>query len=123
MILLGALYWAEGNKKELTFTNTDAGMIRIFVHCLRQLHVQNSDLIISLRIYEDMVPRSDEIIAFWAKTIDVKSSDITRINILAGKKEGKLKYGMCRIRVRKSERIFKVIQSIIEHIKESIIPP
>lgn len=117
LIILASLYWAEGSKKEFTFTNTDPDMIKVLINCLRKLTVSNEDLIVSIRMYEDMVPRKREIIDFWAKIIGIPAGNISRINILAGKKEGKLAYGMCRIRIRKGEKYFKLIQSTIQILK------
>jgi hypothetical protein len=45
---------------------------------------------------------------------------IKNINVIKGKKIGKLKYGMCRLRVKKVGRYFKLIISMIDLIKSGV---
>jgi hypothetical protein len=115
MLFAAALYWAEGAKKDLTFTNTDAPMIRLFIRVLRRtFDVSAQDIKISLRIYEDLERK--KCLSFWSKTTGCRLSDTTTVSVLHGKKRGKLPYGMCRIRVRKGGRLLKEIFSIINKV-------
>lgn len=74
----------------------------------------------SIRIFEDMSDRQEEIRDFWAKALNLPASQITKFNILSGKKLGKLPYGMCRIRLIKGESTLKLIFSAIEQIKRDL---
>ncbi len=118
MLILASLYWGEGNKKELNLINSDPELIRVCVRCLMDLGVKKEDLLISIRMYEDM--DQEKLKNFWTKLIGIKKDAIRSINILKGKKVGKLEYGMCRIRVRKGGMYFKTIMSMIDLIKSKI---
>lgn len=50
-----------------------------------------------------------------------KMKKIQKIDIIQGKKVGKLKFGMCRLRVEKSSKEFKLLLSLINVIKEHIM--
>jgi hypothetical protein len=116
--VLACLYWAEGNKEhEFVFTNTDPAMMRTVTQCLRSLSVSTDRIIVSIRIFEDMVNRKEEIIQFWSEVCNVPQENIKQLTILEGKKRGKLKYGICRIRIIKGAKIFKLISSSVEYIK------
>src|SRR3989338_9771818 len=112
LIILACLYWGEGNKSELNLINSDPSLIKLFVSCLRDIGVDKKQLKVTIRIYSD-VDKKDAI-KFWSGVIGVSSKDISGVNILSGKKKGKLKYGMCRVRVQKSRLYFKLIMSMIE---------
>lgn len=115
ILILASLYWAEGSKKDLSFSNADPKMIRIFVSVLRNVFsVKKEDLKISLRLYEDL--DKDNCLKYWSNVIGVKLNKKTSINILKGFKKGKLQYGMCRIRIRKGGLLLKKIFSVISKI-------
>lgn len=74
-----ALYWAEGykrsiirNGKEVTYhsvalTNSDPGLIRLFLKFLREVcNVSNEKITAEIRMYEHM--SKDEVLKFWQKT-------------------------------------------------------
>ncbi len=107
LLLIGAsLYWAEGSKKDFSFCNTDPQMISVFIAILRKVfQVKDQDLRISIRVYEDL----DQVkcIKFWSNVTGVDLQNNLSINILKGKKLGKLQYGMCRIRVKKGGQFLK----------------
>lgn len=115
------LYWGEGAKRDLSFCNSDPGMIRMFAHCLLQMGVNKEDLKITVRIYEDIEKRNA--VSFWSRTLGMPVKQISNVNVLKGRKKGKLKYGMCRIRVRKGGFYLKTLQSIIQLVKENYIRP
>lgn len=118
LLVLACLYWGEGNKRELNLINSDPNLVRVFVNCLYDLGVNKEDLLISIRIYEDI--NVEKAKNFWAKTIGVNTNNIRSVNILSGRKIGKLEYGMCRIRVRKAGKYFKILISMIDLIKSQI---
>lgn len=122
LALIGAsLYWAEGAKRDLTFTNTDSRMIELFVFILRNVFkVPLDDLTVSLRIYEDL--KKGACLRHWSRVTGVHLTNATTISVLRGKKSGKLEYGMCRIRVKKSGWLLKEIFSIINRVFEQCSP-
>ncbi len=115
LVILTCLYWGEGNKTELNLNNSDPALIKTFVQCLYGIGVKKSDLRITLRLFEDI--KIEEAKLFWANLLDIKVNEILGINIIHGKKVGKLKYGMCRVRVTKGGPHFKLIMSMIDLIK------
>lgn len=119
LFILAAIYWGEGTKKELGLINSDPKLIQVFVACLKEIGVQARELKISIRIYTGI--DINEAKKYWARICGIKTRDILKVNILEGKKVGKLPYGMCRVRVTKSGNYFKLIISMIEFIKSQII--
>ena len=115
ILILASLYWGEGTKRELNIINGDPTMLRVFLVCLKEIGVKDSELRITLRLYCDI--NKNEALNFWIKTLNVPKSCFGGINIIKGKKEGKLEYGMCRIRVEKGAKYFKLIMCFIERIK------
>ena len=115
LLILACLYWGEGTKSELSLNNSDPAMIKIFVECLQVIGVKKFDLRITLRLYDDL--SRQESVRFWSNLVGISPDRILGINILSGKKEGKLKYGMCRVRVTKGGPYFKLIMSMIDLIK------
>ncbi len=122
LAVIGAcLYWAEGSKKDFGLSNTDPELIRVFLYVLRHaFSVGDRDLKISLRIYEDLDSRN--CMRFWSQVTGIKLGQTTSINVLSGSKNGKLKYGMCRIRVRRGGLLLKNISAIIRRISHVIGP-
>ena len=115
MVALSCLYWGEGNKTELSLINSDPSLLKVFLSCLRELGIKESDLKISLRLFEDI--DTNKATDFWLKILHLPNGSITKYDIKKGSKSGKLKYGMCRIRVKKSDKYFKLIMSMIDLIK------
>ena len=118
LIVLAALYWGEGTKRELNIINSDPGLISVFMVCLKQLGVTNDRFKISLRIFEDM--DREKIVAHWERTLGLARKSIKSVEVLRGREKGKLKFGMCRVRVSKSKDYFKLIMSMIDFIKSDI---
>lgn len=115
LFIVAALYWGEGNKNELNLINGDPALISAFISCLSGLGVCPDDLRVSVRMYADM--ERNDVLRFWSRITAVPAADFRAVEVIEGKKKGKLKYGMCRVRVRKSEAIFKEVMSMIECIK------
>jgi hypothetical protein len=118
MLILACLYWGEGNKTELNLINSDPAMIKVVISCLKDLGIKDSELKISLRLFEDI--NKEKAISFWSSTLSLHKSHIQKINVIPGKKVGKLEYGMCRLRVKKGGRYFKLIISMIDLIKSGV---
>lgn len=118
IIIASCLYWGEGAKADFSLSNTDTGLIKTFVRCIEIMGVNKKDLRVTIRIYSDL--DKNKAIKYWAKTIGISKKQILNVNILHGKKSGKLKYGMCRIRITKGGPYLKLIKSIIELIQLKI---
>lgn len=119
LILIGTmLYWAEGAKKDFSFSNTDPKMIRVFLFILRKFFdIKNDNMKISIRIFKDLNKKRCS--NFWSKLVGFPKEKIT-FNILEGSKKGKLKYGMCRIRIKKGGLLLKKFSAIIDKIDQLI---
>jgi len=117
-IVASVLYWAEGSKRDFSFTNSDPKMIVVFVKILKSFFgVSNEDLKVSIRIYNDL--NRQACLRFWSKVVEKKLlENNTSINVLQGKKDGKLQYGMCRIRVKKGGNLLKHMFSINSRIHD-----
>jgi len=111
LFLLIGLYWGEGTKKDFTVINSDPFLIQTFIHCLKTLNIPNDRLSISLRVHAEIsVPKAKE---FWSRTTGLPKELIERVEVIEGKKKGKLPHGMCRIRVRSGIRDRLLIQTAI----------
>lgn len=111
LLILCSLYWAEGNKKDLILTNTDASLIKVFVKILRQvLKVTDDQLRISIRLYEDL--DQEKSLNFWSQIVGIPKNQFLTTYVLPGKKKGKLEYGMCRVRVIKGGDLLKKIMAL-----------
>lgn len=115
LIIAACLYWGEGTKKDFSISNTDPDLIRTFVACIKEMGITKKDLRVTVRIYEDLDKK--RAISYWAKVVGIPKKQILNINVLKGKKQGKLKYGMCRIRVTKGAPHLKLLHAIIRTIK------
>jgi hypothetical protein len=116
ILILASLYWGEGTKRELNIINSDPALLRVVIHCLRELGVRDSEFKATLRVYSDL--DKQKAIAFWAKSLNLPLACFSNVTVLLGKKEGKLLYGMCRLRVVKGAKYFKLIITTIGRIKE-----
>jgi hypothetical protein len=116
ILLAVGLYWAEGAKLDFSFTNTDPRMIRVFVECLKTFGIQSERLRIHIRVFEDLEIRKAT--KFWAKVVGVPEKYVVSVNVLNGKKKGKLQYGMCRLRVLKGGYMLKLVNGLVDVVSE-----
>lgn len=115
LLILASLYWGEGTKRELNIINSDPQMLRVVIICFKKLGIKNSQIKVTIRIYEDI--NQEVLINYWSNVLKLPKKCFKNVNVLYGKKMGKLPNGMCRIRVEKSSKYFKLIMSLIERIK------
>ena len=120
IIIATCLYWAEGAKRDFSFSNTDPALIKTFLDCLKELGINKGMLSVNLRIYEDL--DREKVSNFWSKIVGVPKEKITYINVLKGKKKGKLKYGMCRVRVIKGGYFLKLLHAFKDIVKNDSVP-
>lgn len=121
IIIAACLYWGEGTKKDFSLSNTDPALIQTFVTCLRELGISLCDLRVTIRIYEDL--DKQKAIEYWAAIIGIPKKNVLNVNILKGKKSGKLPYGMCRVRVTKGTEYLKLLQSAARTIARQLAGP
>lgn len=116
-VFLSALYWAEGNKRDFGFTNTDPEMIRVFVTGLEEIfQIPRDRLRASIRTYEDL--DKEKCLRYWSKVVGIPPEQFVNVNVLKGKKNGKLAYGMCRIRIIKGTDMLKYITAIRNRVAD-----
>lgn len=121
LLFLSALYWAEGSKGHFGLSNTDPGLIKIFVNGLREVFkVKEEDLRINIRLYEDL--DIEKSLSFWSQIVKIPKEKFGRVNILQGKKKGKLEHGMCRVRVLKGGDLLKRVNGINKAVIEQFVP-
>lgn len=121
-IILACLYWGEGGKTDFNFTNTDPAMVNVFVTLLKEvLNLNISRFRVSVRIYEDM--DREKCINYWSKVTGVPAQDFAGINVLKGKKQGKLEYGMCRVRLIKGGDVLKLFTAIKQRLSSVVTNP
>ena len=118
MLILACLYWGEGNKTELNLINSDPVLVKVVIACLRDVGVKDTELKISLRLFDNI--NKEKAISFWTRILGLPRGTIQKIDVISGNKPGKLEYGMCRVRVKKGGKYFKLIISMIDLIKSSI---
>ena len=118
ILILAALYWGEGSKKDFGLSNSDPELIRVFVDGLvNALHISLDRIRVSVRIYEDL--DRDACLAFWS-SITNKSAKEMHIDILHGRKTGKLPYGMCRVRLLKGGNELKYLKAVYKIISNQM---
>lgn len=117
LVLVG-LYWGEGTKTDFSMINSDPTLIKFFVSCLSIMNIDRDRLTVSLRVHNGVSLR--QAVNFWSKTTGVESSRIISVEKIVGSKKGKLKYGMCRVRVRSGIKERLLIQSAIELVGKQL---
>lgn len=114
LFLLIGLYWGEGTKKDFEIINSDPFLIQAILCSLQYLNIDKNRITLSLRLHRGIsIPEAK---AYWSRTTGIDESRINRIEIIEGKKKGKLKHGMCRIRVQSGIRERLFIQTAISLI-------
>lgn len=121
IIIAAMLYWGEGTKKDFSLSNTDPQLIITFISCLDALGIEKDALRVSVRIYEDI--NRNEAVNYWSHITGVPIHRFLSVNVLKGKKKGKLQYGMCRLRVAKAGYYLKLLKSIKNLIAEKVTSP
>lgn len=122
LLFLSALYWAEGTKKDFALSNTDPDLIRVFVCLVKEILGVNDDRFrISIRLYEDL--DQNKSLSFWSKVVNMPKEKFVNINILPGKKNGKLQYGMCRVRITNGGDLLKRIMGVNKAVVELFSAP
>ncbi|HEX6977336.1 MAG TPA: hypothetical protein VF185_03190 [Patescibacteria group bacterium] len=110
-IIISALYWAEGTKSDFSLTNSDPQLIKLFINGLKKIfNIEAERFRLSVRVYEDL--NVEKCINFWSIITGLPKQNFVGIDILKGKKTGKLEYGICRVRVLKGGDMLKYLKAI-----------
>lgn len=115
LIFISALYWGEGSKSELNLSNTDSDLIRVFMQGLREgFRIPTKRFSPTIRIYEDL--DREVCIRHWSTVTGIPIKRFVSIDVLQGKKKGKLPYGMCRIRLKKGGDMLKYMVALRKEV-------
>lgn len=115
LILLLGLYWGEGTKRDFEIINSDPFLIQTFIFCLKKaLKIGQDRLSSTIRVHSNVSIKEAKV--FWSRATGIPINETRRIEVIEGKKKGKLQYGMCRIRVRSGVRDRLLIQAMISLI-------
>ncbi len=116
--LLAMLYWAEGNKNDFTFTNTDPEMIKNYISILGKCFLIDTErLSVIIRYFTGMDKR--KCLEYWSSVTKISPEKINMYYNDGGKR-GRSPYGICRITVKKGGYLFKVVQFLIKIISKEI---
>lgn len=119
LLIAAMIYWCEGAKGDFSIINTDPVLISTFIKALKKSYnLSNDRFTVSLRIYEDL--DKGKCLSFWSEVTGINLDENTSIKVLNGSKHGKLKYGMCRIRLKRGNLILKEISAITKLVSEYI---
>ncbi len=119
IFLLIGIYWGEGTKKELNIINSDPVLLRAFLNFIKEIGVTKNRIKASIRLYDDI--NQNEAINYWSNILELNKNQFFKIELIKGNKKGKLKFGMCRLRVEKSSKEFKLLMSLINVVKDKIM--
>lgn len=115
-IKIAMLYWAEGHKRALVFTNTDPDMLRLYISFLTEvLHVSLYDIKAFIRITTKI--NKTAAVVYWQSELGLSQQNITtNKNDLQNKT--RTQFGICRITVVKSANYHKIVQSLIQKTRK-----
>lgn len=117
ILLLASLYWGEGRKSgEFGIINSDPYVIKVVMDGLLLIGIDKSRLKIGLRIFKDL--DINRVTNFWSNFLNIDRQYFGKPEIIQGKKKGKLEFGMCRLRIEKGQKYFKLMTSMIDLIKQ-----
>jgi len=129
-----ALYWAEGykrpqvrNGRELTnhpvsFTNSDPGIVLLFLRFLREVcEVPDDKIRADVRIYQHL--NTDETLKYWARLTKIRKESFGKVyygiskSSLGKRPYNRLPFGAIQIRVNDT-KLFHRIMGWIEGLKK-----
>ncbi len=116
--ILSMLYWAEGNKENCVFTNTDPRMIKIFVNTMNDcFNISKDRYLVTIRYFTGM--SKDLCLKYWSDQLGINTENI-RMYYNDGCTRGKSPYGMCRLTIKKGGYILKLLKSMISLVVAEI---
>jgi len=118
LFMLLALYWGEGTKAELNIMNGDPNLLRVFLCCLREIGIKDNELVFGLRIFSNS--KSEDCLKYWSKGLNMPKARLKVGEVINGSDSKRLPFGMCRVRVIKGAKYFKLIMSMIEYVSQKL---
>lgn len=118
------LYWAEGAKTRnyVNLANSDPELLVTFVDFLRKhFHVRDEDVVVRCNLFADHVEAQHEIEQYWLDRLRLPPSCLRKshVNVYSKysrkKRQNKLPYGTCEIRVFSTEIVQTIYGSIQEY--------
>jgi hypothetical protein len=115
------LLWAEGSRRRnsVEFTNSDPAMVAFFLRFLRACFgVPDSKVAVTCNLFADHVARQREIEQFWLDLLGLPRTCLRKstVNVYSKyskkKRQNRLPYGTCRLKVCDT--------SIVQHIYGAI---
>lgn len=118
VIIVAMLYWAEGHKKhQCQFTNTDDRMIALYIDILRRCFgIQDDQIRVEVRVFTGMDIRAT--ILHWMAVASMPASHM-RVYYDDGGTNSRKEYGICRIRVIKSQYLLHCMDALVDNIVSS----
>ncbi len=112
------LYWAEGGKTRrstLVFTNTDPGMLKMYLKWLKLLKVPKEKLKIKLHVYKDMNVQKE--ISFWSREFGIDKTKFNKTWVKKSKMTGltyksNFGHGTCNIILNDTSLAMYVLMGI-----------
>lgn len=124
-----ALYWAEGSKQKesnpstpVIFTNSDPGMLTVFLAWLKLLGIPDSDVSFELYVHENRTSEIHEFKEWWATQLKTPIGKFATVyfkrdKVMTNRKNIQdLYHGILRIRVRTSTVLSRRINGWVEGI-------
>lgn len=113
-----ALYWGEGDKRKnsVSLCNTDEKMIIFFIKFLKKyFNVKNEELSISINCYRQENLSIQEIENYWLSKLHLNRKNLRKTTIrnkYYNNTNTKHKFGICRIRLHKTETVQQIYGAI-----------
>jgi len=112
------LYWAEGTKesnKGVTFCNSDIDMMILFMKFLREhFEFEEKRFALSINAYTNNGVSEQEIVEFWLNALSLTKENLRKCYFKSSEFQGKLKYGICTVRLHSVEIKQKIMGGIQE---------
>lgn len=113
LVAAAMLYWGKGSKRNgCEFINSNGKMLKFYLNALRKaFRVPRGSIVPTMRIFSGM--DKDECLTYWSKITGIRKSRFV-IWVDNRSPRGRIKYGMCRITVRKGGNVLKLMHSLID---------
>ncbi len=114
------LYWAEGSKKrnDVVFVNSDPEMVRFFIDFLRDYYgVENKEIALTLQVHKTSAISFEQTRDFWLDHLKLDLTCLRKCVIKEGQPDGKLKYGIARVVVHRTDIVQEIYGAVQEFVE------
>ena len=122
-----ALYWGEGakNRNELSICNTSSVMLSFFIGFLRKFFiVKDDEFSVVICCYLNNGLTLDQIQDYWLKILNLPMSCLRKATVKSkyydGKKSGKYPYGVCTIKIGRTDILQRIYGALARATKTSM---